>query len=348
MEPPAAGPRRTADRSTSGQEEHRADRPRTHRPRDPPPDCRGPARHRLRKSEDRHQQQTPEAAHRDEQRRCGPDGCRRDRARHGRRARPPAGLVRGLRPRRHACPTSPRTRRSTSGRQPSQASRTSRSWPPPSASAAPRNGTPTAGTSRPRPASCGCATTRASSGRTAGPTSPRARRSRSTSTTLVTPSYRVRLRTVAPAPGTPANGPDEATTKAAAASLLTALGITGNEQFSPGAPASYLNVSPKVAGLPTQGMETNINVDAKGITSATGQLQAPTAGDDYPLQTAKAAFDSLASRPQPAIARYCGPMPSGPNRFGGVAPSAGSTRPRPRSASHHPPSRRMRLHRRLP
>ena len=128
----------------------------------------------------------------------------------------------------------------------------------------------------------------------------------------------------------PANGPDEATTKAAAASLLTALGVTGDEQYSSGAPTSYLTVSPKVAGLPTQGIETNVNVDARGITGATGQLQAPTAGDDYPLQTAKAAFDSLAARPQPMIAMYCGPIPGGgPNRFGGVAPSAGGAKGAP-------------------
>jgi hypothetical protein len=126
---------------------------------------------------------------------------------------------------------------------------------------------------------------------------------------------------VASSAGTPAEGPDEASTKAAAAGLLTALGITGDEEFNSGAPTSYLNVSPKVDGLSTQGMETNINVDGLGITAATGQLEAPKAGDNYPLQTAKAAFDSLGARPQPMIAMYCGPMPSGPIRFGGVAPS---------------------------
>ncbi len=124
-----------------------------------------------------------------------------------------------------------------------------------------------------------------------------------------------------PPTGTPADGPDEAATKAAAASLLTALGNTGDAEFSSGAPTSNVNVSPKVAGLPTQGIDTSISVDAHGIAVATGYLQAPTAGDDYPLQTAKAAFDSLAARPQPMIAMYCGPMPGGPNRFGGVAPS---------------------------
>lgn len=131
----------------------------------------------------------------------------------------------------------------------------------------------------------------------------------------------------APTIAPPANGPDEAATKAAAASLLAALGLTGDDQFSAGAPTSYLNVSPKVAGLPTQGIDTTINVDARGIAGATGQLQAPTAGDDYPLQTAKAAFDSLAARPQPMIAMYCGPVPGGPNRFGGVASSAAEAPP---------------------
>ena len=67
-----------------------------------------------------------------------------------------------------------------------------------------------------------------------------------------------------------ANGPDEATTKAAAASLLTALGVSGDEQFNSGAPKSYLNVSPTIAGLPTQGIDTNVNVDARGIAAGNG------------------------------------------------------------------------------
>ena len=101
---------------------------------------------------------------------------------------------------------------------------------------------------------------------------------------------------------------------------------------------SYLNVSPTIAGMPTQGIEVNVNVDARGIAAATGHLQAPTAGDDYPLQTAKAAFDSLAARPQPAIARYCGPMPSGPNRFGGVASAPAASAAAPVSAPPDVPS----------
>ncbi len=118
---------------------------------------------------------------------------------------------------------------------------------------------------------------------------------------------------VAPvAPGTdntPVQGPDETTTKAAAASLLSKLGVNGSEQFNASSPSSTLTVAPQIDGMPTQGIETNVDVDAKGIRAATGRLVAPKSGDDYPLQTAAAAFKSLADRPMPMIAMYCGPIP---------------------------------------
>jgi hypothetical protein len=117
-------------------------------------------------------------------------------------------------------------------------------------------------------------------------------------------------------------GPDETTTKAAAANLLSKLGVTGSDQFYASSPTSTLTVAPQIDGMPTQGIETNVDVDAKGIRAATGRLVDPKAGDDYPLQTAAAAFKSLADRPMPMIAMYCGPLPvdggpipaaSGPN-----------------------------------
>ena len=119
---------------------------------------------------------------------------------------------------------------------------------------------------------------------------------------------------VAPAtPGTPitapVQGPDETATKTAAASLLSKLGVTGSEQFNASSPTSTLTVAPQIDGMPTQGIETNVDVDAKGIRAATGRLVDPKAGTDYPLQTAKAAFASLADRPMPMIAQYCGPIP---------------------------------------
>lgn len=110
-------------------------------------------------------------------------------------------------------------------------------------------------------------------------------------------------------PVTPVQGPDETATKAVAASLLSALRVTGSEQFNASSPWSTLTVAPQLDGMPTQGIETNVDVDAKGIRAATGRLVAPKAGDDYPLQTAKVAFASLADRPMPMIAMYCGPMP---------------------------------------
>jgi hypothetical protein len=114
----------------------------------------------------------------------------------------------------------------------------------------------------------------------------------------------------------PPQGPDETTTKAAAASLLSVLGVSGDEQFNVSSPASTLTVAPQIDGMPTQGIETNVDVDARGIKAASGRLDAPTAGTDYPLQTAKAAFDSLANRPEPMIAQYCGPVMRG----GPIAP----------------------------
>ncbi|HEY5051035.1 MAG TPA: hypothetical protein VII50_09045 [Acidothermaceae bacterium] len=107
----------------------------------------------------------------------------------------------------------------------------------------------------------------------------------------------------------PVQGPDETATKAAAASLLSTLGVTGSEQFNESSPASTLSVAPQIDGMPTQGIETSVDVDAKGIRAATGRLVAPKAGTDYPLQTAAAAFKSLADRPMPMIAQYCGPIP---------------------------------------
>jgi hypothetical protein len=109
----------------------------------------------------------------------------------------------------------------------------------------------------------------------------------------------------------PPQGPDEATTKAAAASLLSALGVSGDEQFNVSSPASTLTIAPQIDSMPTQGIETNVDVDTRGIKAASGRLEAPKASTDYPLQTAKAAFGSLATRPEPMIAMYCGPIMRG-------------------------------------
>ncbi|MDQ1486457.1 MAG: hypothetical protein QOJ62_2150 [Actinomycetota bacterium] len=107
----------------------------------------------------------------------------------------------------------------------------------------------------------------------------------------------------------PPAGPDEATARAAAAPLFAALALSGTEQVSVGMPTSSVLISPAINGMPTQGLETSVDVDAKGIRSAIGRLDAPNAGDDYPLRTAKSAFDELGNGPHTMMMPYCGPMP---------------------------------------
>jgi hypothetical protein len=110
-----------------------------------------------------------------------------------------------------------------------------------------------------------------------------------------------------------ANGPDDAASRAAAAPVFSGLGLQGAEQVEVGAPTSYVSISPLVGGLLTQGLETSVEVDTKGIRSAHGRLSMPAVGTDYPLRTAKQAFDDLRNRPQPMMAMpYCGPV--GPNQ----------------------------------
>jgi len=116
-----------------------------------------------------------------------------------------------------------------------------------------------------------------------------------------------------PGAGVPTKGPDEAATKAAAAALVAALGLTGDDETFWDGPTSHLTLDPNVVGLPTDGTDwnaTRIDVDSRGIIAVTGPLHAPTAGDDYPLQTAKAGFDWLEKHADPDIGTNCGPTSS--------------------------------------
>ena len=114
-----------------------------------------------------------------------------------------------------------------------------------------------------------------------------------------------------PPPPPPPPGPDDATTRAAAQQLLAAVGVAGTQRVEPGGPGvSILSVAPSMGSLPTQGIDVTIGVDNQGIRSATGYLQSPTKGDNYPLRSARSAFDDLAQLPRPMIAMYCGPAPS--------------------------------------
>ena len=125
------------------------------------------------------------------------------------------------------------------------------------------------------------------------------------------PSPPVRADDSAPpiAPTPPPNGPDDGHARAAAAALLAGLKVTGAEQVDVGAPTSTVTVTQSVNGLVTEGLETSVTVDATGVEAATGRLEQPTKGDDYPLRTAKDAFADLNDRPRMMLMPYCGPMP---------------------------------------
>ena len=123
---------------------------------------------------------------------------------------------------------------------------------------------------------------------------------------------------VAPTP--PVSGPDEAHARATAAALLSGLNIAGSEQVDVGAPTSTVTLTQTVGGLATEGLETLVTVDATGIEAATGRLEQPTKGDDYPLRTAKDAFTDLSQRPRMMMMPYCGPVVIGPVPLG--APGA--------------------------
>jgi hypothetical protein len=136
-----------------------------------------------------------------------------------------------------------------------------------------------------------------------------------------------------PASPPASSGPDAAQVRAWAGPLLAALDVTAADsaaaQVEVGDPYSSLTVSPTIDGMPTQGLETSVQADVKGITSASGRLTQPTAGQTYPLRTAKAAFQALKDQPQPEYSMYCGiapdsvdPKPSAQSK--GSSPATGS------------------------
>jgi hypothetical protein len=122
------------------------------------------------------------------------------------------------------------------------------------------------------------------------------------------------------APGAWLNGPDDAATRAAAAGLVSTLGLAGPQQFSTIGPGeSELTMSPEVGGSSTSGIETYVSVDNHGIVDASGWLAAPSEGANYPLRSAESAFAELGNEPRPMLAPYCGPIPQ-PITAGSDAP----------------------------
>jgi hypothetical protein len=73
----------------------------------------------------------------------------------------------------------------------------------------------------------------------------------------------------------------------------------------PGSPSAAVVVDPVVAGLPTAGVRTVVDVDDDGILGALGRLGDPDEGPAYPILSAQKAFDRLAALPVPLPAIAC-------------------------------------------
>ncbi|HSF27250.1 MAG TPA: hypothetical protein VLC50_07005 [Actinomycetes bacterium] len=71
-------------------------------------------------------------------------------------------------------------------------------------------------------------------------------------------------------------------------------------------PQALVRVDPMVAGLPTAGWSTAVTVDVDGVVTVSGWLSTTTrTGPDYPVVSARAAFDRLAASPVPALGMAC-------------------------------------------
>jgi hypothetical protein len=103
-----------------------------------------------------------------------------------------------------------------------------------------------------------------------------------------------------------ATPPGDAAALSAAEPLLAAAGVVGDPRVQswPGSPTASVQVDPVVAGLPTSGVRTVVDVDDEGILGALGRLGDPAEGPAYPILSAQKTFDRLASLPiaMPAIA----------------------------------------------
>jgi hypothetical protein len=112
-----------------------------------------------------------------------------------------------------------------------------------------------------------------------------------------------------PAPGvptvrTPPVPPEAAEERARA--VLAAVGLADAALFAGAAgPVVTVSAAPRVAGLPTAGFDTTVDVDGRGVVSAHGWLGGTDEGAAYPLIPARQAFDRLAAMPVPLMA--CAP-----------------------------------------
>jgi hypothetical protein len=111
---------------------------------------------------------------------------------------------------------------------------------------------------------------------------------------------------VAPTPPMPSPLPpvDVLAARHAADLMLRDLGLADADvSVEPAGDRAFVRADPRVAGLPTSGYATQLEIDATGkIVGGGGYLGRPTDGPSYPLVSAKAAFDALPELPRPMFA----------------------------------------------
>jgi hypothetical protein len=90
----------------------------------------------------------------------------------------------------------------------------------------------------------------------------------------------------------------------AASLVLADLGLADADvSVEPAGEQAFVLADPRVAGLPTSGYATQLQVDAHGaVVGGGGYLGRPTAGPSYPLIGAKEAYDALPELPRPMFA----------------------------------------------
>jgi hypothetical protein len=90
----------------------------------------------------------------------------------------------------------------------------------------------------------------------------------------------------------------------AASLVLAELGLSDADvSVEPAGEQAFVTAEPRVAGLPTSGYATSLQIDADGkVVGGNGYLGRPSAASSYPLISAKAAFDALPEPPRPMFA----------------------------------------------
>ena len=104
---------------------------------------------------------------------------------------------------------------------------------------------------------------------------------------------------------------------AAAAPVLAAAGVSTPPRVLAGAggqsgTAAVVVADPAVAGLPTSGLRSVVDVDTQGVLGATGWLGDLSTDGDYPVVSAQTAFDRLDAMPRALADIACPEIAPGP------------------------------------